>query len=257
MTWKQSDTNADGLLNMREFKTFIKKNNENMKKRWGESVKGTEKEDEKWYQAYNMLSPMKEGVSMDDFMTAKDMLVKIMAFKQFEPLVAKMSETMKGYSKATQEKMMEAFTAEAKNPALWDELMAEFAACWKASDANADGLLNSEEFKVFTAKNNDNMKKRFGEATMPDADEVARWYDAYNTITPGVEGVSQEDFKTADEMLKRIFTAQAFKPLLATAMDRMSKCKPETQAKMMEFFDSEEKNPALFAEGMKEFFSCW
>lgn len=80
-TWKQSDTNADGLLNMREFKTFVKKHNENMKRRWGESVKGTEKEDEKWYNAYNMLSPMKEGVSMDDFMTAKDMLTKIMAFK--------------------------------------------------------------------------------------------------------------------------------------------------------------------------------
>ena len=99
--WKQSDTNADGLLNMREFKTFAKKHNENMKRRWGESVKGTEKETEKWYQAYNMLSPMKEAVSMDDFMTANDMLVQIMAFKQFEPLVAKMSETMAGYSKAT------------------------------------------------------------------------------------------------------------------------------------------------------------
>jgi hypothetical protein len=139
-----------------------------------------------------------------------------------------MSETMAGYAKATQEKMMEAFSAETNNPALWDELMAEFATCWKASDANADGLLNSEEFKVFMTKNNESMKKRFGESTMPGAEEVARWYDAYNTLTTGVDGISQEDFKAADEMLKRIFTAQAFKPLLATAMDRMSKCKPET-----------------------------
>jgi hypothetical protein len=153
--------------------------------------------------------------------------------------------------------MMEAFMAQENNQALFDELMAEFAATWKASDANADGLLNSEEFKVFTTKNSEQMKKRFGEATTPSAEEVGKWYMAYNTITAGVDGVSQEDFKTGDEMLKRIFTAGAFQPLLATAMERMSKCKPETQAKMMEFFDAEEKNPALFAEGMKEFFSCW
>jgi hypothetical protein len=66
---------------MREFKTFMKKNNANLMKRWGESVKGTDKEDEKWYNAYNMLTPSKEGVSMDDFYTAKDILRKIMAFK--------------------------------------------------------------------------------------------------------------------------------------------------------------------------------
>lgn len=228
-----------------------------MKRRWGESVKGTAKEDEKWYQAYNLLTPQTEGVSMDDFHTAKDILRKIMAMKQFEPLMKTGMERMMTYSKDTQAKMMEAFDAEAKNPALWDELMEEFRACWKASDANADGLLNSEEFKVFMAKQNDNMKKRFGESTMPDAEEVGRWYAAYNTITAGCDGVSMEDFKTGDEMLKRIYSAHAFRPLLSAAMDRMSKCKPETQAKMMEFFDAEEKNPALFAEGMKEFFSCW
>lgn len=135
---------------------------------------------------------------------------------------------MQGYSKAAQEKMMEAFSAEGKNPALWDELMEEFVTCWKASDANADGLLNSEEFKVFMTKNDECMKKRFGESTLPDAEEQSRWYDAYNTLTSGVEGISQEDFKVADTMIKRIFTSLAFKPLLATAMERMSKCKPET-----------------------------
>ena len=34
------------------------KHNDNMKRRWGESVKGNDKEDEKWYSAYDMLSPM-------------------------------------------------------------------------------------------------------------------------------------------------------------------------------------------------------
>jgi len=81
MTWKQSDSNADGLLNMKEFKTFMKKNNENMKKRWGESVKGTRKEDEQWYGAYNLMTPGKEGVSMDDFHSARDILRRIMAMK--------------------------------------------------------------------------------------------------------------------------------------------------------------------------------
>jgi len=46
-----------------------------------------------------------------------------MAMKQFEPLVAKMSEEMMGYSKETQAKMMEAFGSEHTNPAMFDELM--------------------------------------------------------------------------------------------------------------------------------------
>jgi hypothetical protein len=151
--------------------------------------------------------------------------------------------------------MMETFDSEHKNPAAFAEVMTEFAACFKASDANADGLLNSEEFKVFMAKNNDNMKKRFGESTLPA--EIGKWYSAYNTLTAGCDGISMADFKAGDEILKRIYSVQAFNPLLAAGMEQMSKCKPETQAKMMEFFSAEDNNPALFAEGMKEFFQSW
>jgi len=101
---------------------------------------------------------------------------------------------------------MEDWDCEHKNPALFDELMAEFAECWKASDANADGLLNSEEFKVFMTKTNANQMKRYGEAKMPDAADVGKWYNAYNTLTSGCDGISMADMKTADGILKRIAT---------------------------------------------------
>jgi len=45
-----------------------------MRKRLGECEKGDSIEDDKWYEAYNMLSPNREGVSMDDFACAKDIL---------------------------------------------------------------------------------------------------------------------------------------------------------------------------------------
>jgi len=53
--WKVCDVNKDGVLKRDEFKVFMEKNNENRKKRFGESVKGDDHEDGQWYDAYNLL----------------------------------------------------------------------------------------------------------------------------------------------------------------------------------------------------------
>ena len=48
---------------------------------------------------------------------------------------------------------------------MYREMKAEFEMVWKESDANNDGLLDLEEFKVFMVKNTESQKKRFGEAS--------------------------------------------------------------------------------------------
>jgi hypothetical protein len=59
------------VLDMAKFKQFIVKTNDNARKRYGESEKGDEREDEMWFAAYNMITPGKEGVSMEDMKTGR------------------------------------------------------------------------------------------------------------------------------------------------------------------------------------------
>ena len=42
--------------------------------------------------------------------------------------------------------------AEENNPTLFKEMKMEYMSCFKASDANNDGLLDMAEFKVFIEK---------------------------------------------------------------------------------------------------------
>jgi len=152
-TWKASDANKDGLLNCKEFKTFMTKHNDNMKRHWGESTKGNAKEDERWYAAYNMLTPDCEGVSMEEFKCAKDIIRRIVCVKMFEPLLKCEMERMKKYSKSVQDKMMDAWTSEDKNPTLFAEMMDEFSNTFKAADADKDNMLCESEFKIFFTQN--------------------------------------------------------------------------------------------------------
>ena len=110
---------------------------------------------------------------------------------------------------------------------------------WTESDVNKDGVLDLAEFKVFFTKNNENMKKRFGESEMGDDAECDKWYDAYNAITPLRVGVSIGDFKEADEVLKCIgeeaavaYAKEMFKPLTKVAIKRIMRFKPDTLVKM-------------------------
>jgi len=89
---------------------------------------------------------------------------------------------------------MEYIKAEECNPELFKEYMDEFKSCWVACDANKDGVLNLEEFKVFANKHNENMKKRWGESTKGNEEEDTQWYFAYNMITANKNGISLSDF---------------------------------------------------------------
>ena len=66
-TFKACDVNKDGVLKRDEFLNFMEQNNENRKKMFGESVLGDDHENNQWYDAYNLMSPTTEGVSMEDF----------------------------------------------------------------------------------------------------------------------------------------------------------------------------------------------
>lgn len=81
------------------------KHNENMKKRLGESNKGDDNEDDKWYEAYNMLNPNKEGVTMEDFKEAREIIRELMAKKVFEPLAEKAMKRMSRYKPETKAKI--------------------------------------------------------------------------------------------------------------------------------------------------------
>ena len=56
---------------------------------------------------------------------------------------------MAGYKPETQEKMMAAFTSEANDPKLYEDLMKEFSDTFDLADANKNGVLDQNEFKTF------------------------------------------------------------------------------------------------------------
>jgi hypothetical protein len=83
-------------------------------------------------------------------------------------------------------------------------MMEEFKTCFKECDKSGKGLMEMGDFKVFMARQNENMKKRFGQSDMGDDAELEKWYNAYNNITPLRTGVSKGDFMEADEILKKL-----------------------------------------------------
>jgi len=62
------------MLDLNEFKVFAEKYNACMAKRWGESTKGDEREDEKWFEAYNTINPNTAGVTIECFREGREMV---------------------------------------------------------------------------------------------------------------------------------------------------------------------------------------
>jgi len=131
----------------------------------------------------NSITSDKEGVSLEDFregmkvmgQIAKGM-AKTRATISFYHLMGTTIKRMMSYKPETQAKMKDYMEAEMKNPELYADIMAEFGRTWKQSDQNADGLLNMREFKTFIKKNNENLKKRWGESVKGTAKEDEKWY---------------------------------------------------------------------------------
>jgi hypothetical protein len=72
-----------------------------MQKRWGESNKGDEREDEKWFEAYNIINPNVNGVSIECFREGREIIQNIMRRKGFEGLMDKAMGRFQKFSKAT------------------------------------------------------------------------------------------------------------------------------------------------------------
>ena len=87
---------------------------------------------------------------------------------------------------------------------MFAEILGEFLSCFKAADANLNGVLEMAEFRVYTTKMSECMKARFGEGLELDDKECEQWYNAHNRLTPHKEGVSMEDFMAADEIMKKL-----------------------------------------------------
>jgi hypothetical protein len=133
---------------------------------------------------------------MGDFMEADGVMKKLgemgaaeMSKALFEPLVRKALTRMMRFKPDTLVKLRKQMRAQYDDAALWEELKQEFMKIWKESDANADGVLDMAEFKVFVTKYNDAMKARNGEAEKGDEREDEKWYEAYNMINSNKEGM--------------------------------------------------------------------
>jgi len=194
-TWKACDVNKDGVLKRAEFLNFIEQNTENNRKRFGEARMGDSHENNNWYDAYNLLTPTKEGVSMEDFRSAMEIIRHLIIRKTMEPLMREVFLRMRKFKKETMAKIQEEMKAEEENPELYKKLHDEFVALWKECDANNDGVLTMDEFKVFNQKNFEKQKARWGESRMPPEDEVEGWYRASNMFTPSKDGISLQDFE--------------------------------------------------------------
>ena len=266
--WMECDANKDGVIDCEEFKVFAVKHNEMNKKRFGESVKGNEQEDEQWFGAYNSITSNKNGISMEDFKTGRGYLMEIMndmrACHGFKTLTQQQMIQMSSFKPVTQSKIREAMRAENDNKKLFMEQIGEFYMCFNACDVNKNGVLELPEFKTFMDKMYEMRCKRFGEAFKEDDREKCMWYEAYNAINPSKDGISIECFIKGRGYIRKLMTGRAlqrakmmFAQLMKNAMKRMSSYKPETKAKIKEYMEAEEKNPTLFLQIMSEFSACW
>jgi predicted DNA-binding protein YlxM (UPF0122 family) len=104
-TFKACDVNKDGVLKRDEFLNFMEQNNENRKKMFGESTMGDEHENGQWYDAYNLMSPTKEGVSMEDFGAAMAIIRNLIIRKTMEPLMREVFLRFGKFKKETMAKI--------------------------------------------------------------------------------------------------------------------------------------------------------
>ena len=143
-----------------------------------------------------------------------------MAKAMFEPLTSAALRRMMRMKDEAKAKMMETMQAEFNNPALFKEIMDEFMMVWRQADANNDGNLDLNEWKVFVEKYNACMQKRWGESTKGDEREDEKWFEAYNTINPNVNGISIECFREGREMIQEIMRRKGFEGLMEKALGR-------------------------------------
>jgi len=90
---------------------------------------------------------------MEDFRDAMEIMKHLMIRKMMEPLMKEAFLRMRKFKKATLDKIKEEMAAEEHNPELYKKLHGEFVEIWKQCDANNDGVLTLDEFKVFQQKN--------------------------------------------------------------------------------------------------------
>lgn len=58
---------------------------------------------------------------------------------------------------------------------------------------NSDGLMDKENFKKFQGKHHEIIKHFSGGYHAESRDDCDKYYDLYNQLTPGVDGVSRKD----------------------------------------------------------------
>ena len=145
----------------------------------------------------------------------------------FKPLVQGEFLKMAMLKDTAQAKIKEAWTSQHDNPKLYAEIMMEFHNTFTDCDKNQNGVLELPEFKEFWGRNQQNMKRRFGDVTKSTDQEVEAWFAAYNMINKNKEGVSLADFKVGEyvmmvigKMMSIDYAKEKFDPLVEAMMRR-------------------------------------
>lgn len=83
-----------------------------------------------------------------------------------------------------------AFILNRKHTQAYKDMHKEHLRMHKEADANSDGVLNLEEWKVFRQKDYEWTKATHGEALECDDELQEEEYELFNKITPGVDGIT-------------------------------------------------------------------
>ena len=69
------------------------------------------------------------------------------------------------------------------------------------ADANKDGVMDLEEYTVFVRSFEDYRANKYGDVPRFDEATIAQWWIVQNKITPGVEGISQQDLVKSNQFM--------------------------------------------------------
>ena len=90
------------------------------------------------------------------------------------------------------------------DPAFKAEIEAELVENFDKSDENKDGVLSLSEFNNFMRNITDKFIERTGGAVQPTEKDNELTWNATNTLTPGVDGISLADYKLSRVIYKQL-----------------------------------------------------
>ena len=209
--YEAADADKDGRLNPEEYKVWIASMRVKQAERgeWGDTRESSE---QRYYELADMVTPDQPGISLADFKVimglsgAKHQELKDAYLKSLAPAVsdeikdavnAHVEEFWRYYIETRADKYEEDKATRAKwqqDPEAKAKVMGDMNTLYEAADADKDGRLNPEEYKVWIASMRAKQAER-GEWGDTRESSEQRYYELCDMVTPDQPGISLADFK--------------------------------------------------------------